>query len=316
MVSLLGRNEHPAEIAGWDFVPAVLARTMITAMHGAQWRWVICDRFGHAINCGITSARPCPSNVFAERPRPDAGRRSGIVELQLTIAEMDTLLAEADRHGGWAAVIRDIARQHQQGRGGDDAFTAAVRSAYRRSPTARLRRAVQIRDRVCVHPACRAPAARADQEHAPDRSRGGLTIAANLGSCGRFDHRVMHDGGWHVNKPDPPTTVWTSPLGHRYVNQAPAVMPTLPRPRPADACSEATLLRRARERLQEMNTRLNSQDLPNRDERARCGCHGHCGCHEAPIMAAMHGSVRSVTRRTRPAAPHNHDPYITDPPPF
>jgi hypothetical protein len=108
--------------------------------------------------------------------------------------------------------------------GGDD--------AGRRRAGARLRRAVQIRDRSCTHPSCRARAGHTDQDHAVDHADGGPTTAANLGCCCRHDHRVKHDGGWRVYKPDPEVTVWVSPLGHSYVNTVAPIMPALPLPRP------------------------------------------------------------------------------------
>ncbi|NEE01397.1 HNH endonuclease signature motif containing protein [Phytoactinopolyspora halotolerans] len=114
------------------------------------------------------------------------------------------------------------------GTGSDD--DAGVR---RRRAGAGLRRHIQIRDRCCTHPTCRMPAVRADQDHEHEFCLGGLTVAGNLACLCRHDHRLRHDGGWKAHRPDTGTTIWHSPLGHRYTNRAPAIIPTLPNPRPA-----------------------------------------------------------------------------------
>ncbi|NEE02154.1 HNH endonuclease signature motif containing protein [Phytoactinopolyspora halotolerans] len=103
----------------------------------------------------------------------------------------------------------------------------------RRRAGAGLRRHIQIRDRTCTHPTCRMPAVRADQDHEHEFCLGGLTVAGNLACLCRHDHRLRHDGGWKAHRPDTGTTIWHSPLGHRYTNRAPAIIPTLPNPHPA-----------------------------------------------------------------------------------
>ncbi|NEE03007.1 HNH endonuclease signature motif containing protein [Phytoactinopolyspora halotolerans] len=116
------------------------------------------------------------------------------------------------------------------GTGSDDDADAGVR---RRRAGAGLRRHIQIRDRCCTHPTCRMPAVRADQDHEHEFCLGGLTVAGNLACLCRHDHRLRHDGGWKAHRPDTGTTIWHSPLGHRYTNRAPAIIPTLPNPHPA-----------------------------------------------------------------------------------
>ncbi|NEE01818.1 HNH endonuclease signature motif containing protein [Phytoactinopolyspora halotolerans] len=172
----------------------------------------------------------------------------------------------------WAAVITDLARQHttatagetttatagetttgtqtgssngsdtETGSGtgtetssgnGSEMGSGAGPGVRRRRAGAGLRRHIQIRDRCCTHPTCRMPAVRADQDHEHEFCLGGLTVAGNLACLCRHDHRLRHDGGWKAHRPDTGTTIWHSPLGHRYVNRAPAIIPTLPNPRPA-----------------------------------------------------------------------------------
>lgn len=119
------------------------------------------------------------------------------------------------------------------GGSGSGAARRDAESARRRAPTAALRRDLQIRDRTCAHPACRAPAVGTDQDHAVDYARGGRTVAANLGACCRHDHRLRHDGGWRFHRPEPERAVWVSSLGHTYVSRPPPVIVSLPEPWPA-----------------------------------------------------------------------------------
>ena len=51
--ALLGRDEHPGEVAGWGPVPADIARTMLTAQHAAQWRYAITDPTGQLLLAGV-----------------------------------------------------------------------------------------------------------------------------------------------------------------------------------------------------------------------------------------------------------------------
>lgn len=156
------------------------------------------------------------------------------MELQLKADELPQLSA-AGRLFGWAAVLADIAGQHASTTtsGGTDHTPAGAADQHRRSARAGLRRAVQIRDRCCTHPACRAPATRTDQDHAIAHADSGPTDQTNLGCCCRHDHRLKHDGGWQLTRPAPDLTVWTSPLGHTYPNRPPPIMHALPTPWPA-----------------------------------------------------------------------------------
>jgi hypothetical protein len=68
--------------------------------------------------------------------------------------------------------------------------------ADRRTPSAALRRYLEIRDRYCTMIGCRTPAHTADKDHTHDHAKGGATIGLNLGDACRHDHRLKGEGGW------------------------------------------------------------------------------------------------------------------------
>jgi hypothetical protein len=228
--TLLGIDQHPAELPGLGHVPASVARGMVPRMSSGQWRFVICGPLGTALCSGITPVRPA---AFARMRR--GARGNGIVELQLTAAQLATLREEVagGRHLEWAGVITDIARRLSDGaldhidsdHVDGDRDNEDVRRRFAR---AGLRRWVEVRDRYCLHPACRMPAARTDQDHRLDYAAGGPTIEQNLDSACRHDHRLIHEGGWATSRSGSGEIRWTSALGHTYVSRPPPVMMIYP----------------------------------------------------------------------------------------
>jgi hypothetical protein len=87
--TLVGLDEQPAEIPGWGVIHPGLARQMATEMTSAEWRFVICGEDGRAHYAGLTRARPT-FGASASRRDP---RRGGIVELQMTQAQLRDLAA-------------------------------------------------------------------------------------------------------------------------------------------------------------------------------------------------------------------------------
>jgi hypothetical protein len=232
LVSLVGQDEAPGQLPGWDVVPASLARRLAASMTGGEWRWVVCDPDGRAMDGGLITTRP-RGTAPSGRARSDR-RRGGIVELAVSQADLDRLAECPDRYGRWAGAIADIWRQYQQGRAGppgrsgsrlgaDQAGQAG--QAGQRFPGARLGRWVQMRDRECGHPCCRAPAVSADVDHRVGWAAGGATIEQNLGPVCRRDHRIKDEGGWQVYQPATGVTVWISPLGHTITRLPPLVLP-------------------------------------------------------------------------------------------
>jgi hypothetical protein len=227
LMTLLGRGEAPGQLAGWDYIPAWLARRLAQAMITAQWRWVVCGPDGHAVDGGVTTSRPDGSrNVRRDR------RRGGILELAVTETDLRGLAAGLAAGGVWASVVADIDRQFRYGRAGPDhrpeppagADQPAIQ-AGRRVPSARLRRWVELRDRVCGHPCCRAPAVGADIDHRVGWAAGGPTLEHNLGPVCRRDHRIKDGGGWRMLQTGPWTKAWISPLGLTSTVRTPPVIP-------------------------------------------------------------------------------------------
>jgi hypothetical protein len=89
----------------------------------------------------------------------------------------------------------------------------------------RLRRHVLLRDSTCRFPDCHRAAA-LDVHHIRHRHHGGTNHTHNLVSLCAYHHRLVHEGGWHIDgNPDGHTLAFVSPGGHR-VTAAPAHSPT------------------------------------------------------------------------------------------
>jgi hypothetical protein len=231
--TLLGRDEHPGEVAGWGPVPAGIARTMVTAHRAAQGRYAITDPTGQLLLAGITRRRshhPVPADTVGPLP-PCQG---GIVELQLPATLLTELATDPETCGEWAGVIADLAAQYtrytQDGWRGLDAQDPTARFAG-----AALRRHVQIRDRSCVYRGCRASAHSADLDHTRDHTLGGPTTEINSGPLCRHDHQLKTAGRWQLHQPKPGHFTWISPLGRTYHTKPPPITHNLPDPRPRHA---------------------------------------------------------------------------------
>ncbi len=95
------------------------------------------------------------------------------------------------------------------------------RTRYR--PPDILRDFVHTRDRTCVTPGCRAPAARTDTDHVkpfkPGETIGGATDVDNLASVCRHHHRAKDGGGGRLrHHPRTGNWTWTTPLGRTYTD--------------------------------------------------------------------------------------------------
>ncbi|MGH3798694.1 MAG: DUF222 domain-containing protein [Pseudonocardiaceae bacterium] len=218
--TLLGHDQHPAELAGWGPVHAELARDLAATLGGAQWRFAITDEHGQLTHCGITRARP------ATAPTRRAGCRA-IMELQVPAVTLHALNEHSTELGAWTDVVADLVRQLERDTAGEDRY---VGDAHRRAPGTALRRYLEIRDRHCIMIGCRAPARTADKDHTRDHGYGGPTTDDNLGDACRHDHRLKHEGGWRLHQPQAGHFRWISRLGHSYHRRPPPILEPLPDP--------------------------------------------------------------------------------------
>ncbi|GAA4599557.1 hypothetical protein GCM10023194_79950 [Planotetraspora phitsanulokensis] len=243
LTTLLGLDEHPAEVPGWGLVHAGLARRIVAGMAAGEWRFAICSDDGQLTHVGLTHHRPVAP---CARPLRDS-RRGGIVELQITQRRLDDLVRRSVEFDAWAGVLVDLARQsadsvatngdtrsrgHDKGEEWGHGRGDPPPGRDRRRAVATLRRYLQIRGRGCSRPGCRVPATKTDQDHVIEWASGGASDVGNLHLVCRHDHRAKHQGRWLVTMSEPGLVVWTSPLGHDYASQLPPIMTALPRPEP------------------------------------------------------------------------------------
>ncbi|WP_204074160.1 HNH endonuclease [Planotetraspora phitsanulokensis] len=230
VTTLLGLDEHPAQVPGWGIVHADLAREMVSGMLAGQWRFAICTDDGRLLYSGLTRHRPCAPSA---RPARD-DRLGGIVELQITRSRLSEIAAAKGSLGLWSALIADLDAQTSRHLRATDTAIKIATDNRRRHAGAALRRYVQIRGRFCSWPGCRMPATRTDQDHAADWAGGGSTSEDNLHLACRHDHRAKHHGGWRVTMPESELILWDSPLGHTYPSRLPPVMFNVVDPQPRD----------------------------------------------------------------------------------
>jgi hypothetical protein len=69
-----------------------------------------------------------------------------------------------------------------------------------RTLPASTRRALEVRDRGCVWPGCGRPANWCDGHHLTWWTRGGETALPNLALLCRRHHRLVHEGGWTLER--------------------------------------------------------------------------------------------------------------------
>lgn len=99
----------------------------------------------------------------------------------------------------------------------------------------RLRRAVLARDGLCVFPGCERPIA--EIHHRQHWTKGGRTDLANLDGLCKGHHRLVHEGGWHIERDDTGHVTFRRPDG--------TVLPTI-RARPEGVAGCIEVMNRAR----------------------------------------------------------------------
>ncbi|MFC4942814.1 hypothetical protein ACFPFQ_04900, partial [Pseudonocardia sp. GCM10023141] len=105
VATLLGFDDHPAELPRWGPVLAEQARELVRRQRSAQWWFAITDPDGYLIHGGITTRRAYPAT-------PGSACRGGVVEIHLPLTLLQELAARSDLPDHWAAVITDIANQY------------------------------------------------------------------------------------------------------------------------------------------------------------------------------------------------------------
>ncbi|MGH3845356.1 MAG: DUF222 domain-containing protein, partial [Pseudonocardiaceae bacterium] len=86
--TLLGIDDHPAELPGWGPIPAAAARDLVATQHHTEWRIAIVDTDGYLLHGDLTRRRPGPPHA-----RGDCA--GGIVEIALPVTMLDQLRALA-----------------------------------------------------------------------------------------------------------------------------------------------------------------------------------------------------------------------------
>jgi hypothetical protein len=70
----------------------------------------------------------------------------------------------------------------------------------RRTIPAPMRRAIMLRDKHCRFPGCDRPVAWTDAHHLWHWVDGGPTALWNVWLCCRPHHRLVHEGGWRLER--------------------------------------------------------------------------------------------------------------------
>jgi hypothetical protein len=232
VTTLFHLDDFPGELAGWGPIHAHLARRLVKRQVSGEWRFAVCDEDGHLLYAGITGHRPggwprgpAGRSKPGSRPGEASVRRAGgngIVELQIPLSLLRRWQADLPALGAWAWVIADIARQLETAR-----VPEKDHDPRRRFARAGLRRWIQIRDRVCTAPGCRAPASRSELDHISPHGHGGVTTARNLEAACAHDHD-LRDHGWRVVRLSSDEVVWISRTGHRYPVRSAPIIEALP----------------------------------------------------------------------------------------
>jgi hypothetical protein len=125
-----------------------------------------------------------------------------------------------------ASLARSLATDAKWQRFITDPTTGALLDFGRESyePPQALVDFLLARDRTCRFPGCRAPAYRADLDHAQSWESGGGTSAENLGALCRRHHRLKTHGGWKLESQADGACRWTSPEGKIYSVPARSVL--------------------------------------------------------------------------------------------
>jgi hypothetical protein len=88
-----------------------------------------------------------------------------------------------------------------------------------------LRHLLTIRQPTCAEPGCTRPAGRCDMDHTIPYDQGGRTCECNAQPLCRHGHQAKQAPRWHLDQPQPGTSIWTLPSGRTYTTR-PDTYPT------------------------------------------------------------------------------------------
>ena len=81
---------------------------------------------------------------------------------------------------------------------------------------------IKFRDGMCTGPTCHKAATESDMDHAIPHPEG-PTTAINLNNACKPEHRAKTFAGHVTARTGPHTTTWTTPTGHTYLSEDPAL---------------------------------------------------------------------------------------------
>ena len=202
------------------------------------------DRDGALLLRALDAMRDTQWNRERGSAEPRPARQASNAEALVAVAEAALAHPDGSRPGGerYQIVIHaDEAALTRDGGGGcelEDGAALAPETARRlacdastvrngrktRTIPPAMRRALRARDRGCQFPGCENRRF-LDAHHVHHWARGGETTLANLVLLCRRHHRLLHEGGWHIDR----RARFYDLRGHPH----PAV-PRLPRGHPDD----------------------------------------------------------------------------------
>ena len=153
------------------------------------------------------------------------GGRRGMLDIHVDLATLVRLAEDPGELAGYGPVIADIARQVAENQPGAEwrwtlthPHTGLVidTGTTRRRPSTSQRRHLEARNRSCVFPGCRMPAADCDLDHRQPWAQGGPTTIDNLAPLCRHNHNTKHRCHWTYQPLPNGDYQWTSHLGHTY----------------------------------------------------------------------------------------------------
>jgi hypothetical protein len=196
--TLAGRDDKPAELAGWGATDPALARELAAAAAAAgpasDWHITVVNDRGWAVGHGCPLTTPgtnrANSGSIGQPGHPDP-------VLRLALPGGTT------RDFTIAPIPAGTPCDHRYETKGHD-------------PSPLLRHLTQVRDGTCTAPSCRRPATRADYEHTTPFDQGGRTCMCDGDMKCRRDHQIKQDPRWTITTLAPGITQWTTPSGRSY----------------------------------------------------------------------------------------------------